>query len=281
MAFVRVKRIKGHEYAYLVESRWDPRRKTSRQVTIKYLGRADELTLESIPRRYRSARVRAFLRRQSARNVARRGRTVEGLRDRLLRAILAADRDATTSLMNEGFETLGLDALYLEVVTPAMRAIGDLWEGGTIPVSQEHAASNLVIQNLDHMNAAIRILRPPRGTAALCTPPGEEHALATKVLEGLLARRRYRPLNASSSAPLESIVGYLAGLAPEVVLISITMEEHLPSTKRLTAALRRELPSATLLVGGQAVHRARQKDFPGVALVRPEATLQALDGLAG
>lgn len=279
MAFVRVKRIRGREYAYLVASRWDPKRKASRQVTLKYLGPAGDVTIEDVPKEYRTHRVRTFLRRRAMRGASQRAREVAALRDRLLRAILDGDRDATTDTMNAGLEAFDLDGLYLDVVAPAMRAVGDLWEDGAIPVSQEHLASNLVAQHLDHFNAAVRLVRPPHGTAAVCTAPGEEHSLSGKVLEGLLTRRGYRPMNVSASAPLDSIVGFLESRRPDVVLISVTMEEHLPSARRLAAAVRKRLPSAQVLVGGQAAPRAKPRDFPSTTLVAPERTLEALDAL--
>ncbi len=43
MPFVRIKRIKNKEYAYLVENAWKKRKKGSRQKTLKYLGRVHHL----------------------------------------------------------------------------------------------------------------------------------------------------------------------------------------------------------------------------------------------
>ncbi|MBN1386426.1 hypothetical protein JW968_05640 [Candidatus Woesearchaeota archaeon] len=41
--FVRLKKIKGVRYSYLVSNTWDKKRKTARQKTLKYLGRTVEL----------------------------------------------------------------------------------------------------------------------------------------------------------------------------------------------------------------------------------------------
>ena len=54
MAYIRIKTIKNIDYLYLVKSKWDPFRKTSTQQTIKYLGKASDITLESIPQEYRN-----------------------------------------------------------------------------------------------------------------------------------------------------------------------------------------------------------------------------------
>ena len=54
MVYIRNKKVKGIDYAYLVHSVWDPIRNTSRQQTIKYLGNASQVTIEDIPQEYRN-----------------------------------------------------------------------------------------------------------------------------------------------------------------------------------------------------------------------------------
>jgi MerR family transcriptional regulator, light-induced transcriptional regulator len=49
MVYIRNKKVKGIGYAYLVQSVWDPKRNTSRQQTIKYLGNASQITIDDIP----------------------------------------------------------------------------------------------------------------------------------------------------------------------------------------------------------------------------------------
>ena len=49
MAYIRIKKVKGLEYYYLVKSQWDPIRKVSNQHTIKYLGKASNVTINDVP----------------------------------------------------------------------------------------------------------------------------------------------------------------------------------------------------------------------------------------
>src|SRR5919206_75015 len=53
MVYIRNKKVKGIDYAYLVQSVWDQKRNISRQRTIKYLGKASRITIEDIPEEYR------------------------------------------------------------------------------------------------------------------------------------------------------------------------------------------------------------------------------------
>ena len=54
MVFLRSKTVKNESYSYLVKSKWNSKRKTSEQETIKYLGKTTNVTLEDIPDEYRN-----------------------------------------------------------------------------------------------------------------------------------------------------------------------------------------------------------------------------------
>lgn len=54
MAFIRTKKIKGHDYYYLVENQWDPVKKKSTQQVIKYLGNVKNFSINDIPEEHRN-----------------------------------------------------------------------------------------------------------------------------------------------------------------------------------------------------------------------------------
>ena len=281
MAFLRVKRIRGREYAYLVESRWDPNRQRSHQVTLKYIGPVEELRLDDVPPDYRDEHVKAFILRHSAKAEDRRQKTVSDLTDRLLDALVAGDRVKTSLVAEQARDSVGLEAFYVEVLTPAMHTIGELWQKGDLTVSMEHLASNIIADLLDSLNARIRVARRPHGTAVLCTPQGEMHALAAKVLEGLLLRRGYRSWNIAASAPTESIVDFVASKKPDLVLISLTIPQYLPSLRRLLEAIEYRRIRARLLVGGQGVRGLDPETVPASTTVVSNGSLETLDRTSG
>lgn len=281
MAFLRVKRIRGHDYAYLVESRWDPERHISRQTTIKYIGPTNEIRIEDIPPEYRDDRVKAFIVQHSSEAGDHRQRLVSGFRNRLLRALIAGDRVKTSMVAEEARDAVGLDAFYVEVLTPSMHAIGDLWKDGGLTVSMEHLASNIIAELLDSLNARIRVAHKPRGTAVLCTPQGEMHQLASKVLEGLLLERGFRSWNIAASAPTDSIVDFVESKNPALVLVSLTIPQYLPSMKRLLGAMQARRLRAQVIAGGQGLRRLSGEDFPPGIVPVPDGSLEALDRACG
>ena len=60
MVHIRIKKVKGIEYAYLVHSKWDQKTKTSKQETIKYLGKISDITQDDIPLQYRNEQKIVF-----------------------------------------------------------------------------------------------------------------------------------------------------------------------------------------------------------------------------
>ena len=281
MAFLRVKRIRGRDYAYLVESKWDPERRTSRQATIKYIGPVETARLENVPPEYRDNRVRAFILQHAADADHRREKVVSDFRERLLQALIAGDRVKTSLVAEEARSLLGLDSFYVKILAPAMHAVGDMWKRGELTVSMEHLASNIIGELLDSLNARIRVTRKPRGTGILCTPQGEMHQLASKVLEGLLLERGYRSWNIAASAPTDSIVEFIAEKRPDLVLVSLTIPQYLPSLRRLLNAIRERKVRAQVLVGGQGVRNLAPDDFPTEVVLVPGGSLEALDRACG
>ena len=61
MVFLRSKIVKNESYSYLVESKWDSKGKTSRQQTVKYLGKTSDVTLEDIPSEYRKRTINCII----------------------------------------------------------------------------------------------------------------------------------------------------------------------------------------------------------------------------
>ena len=54
MIHIRNKKVKGRDYLYLVKSRRGAANNTSRQVTIKYLRKSANVSIEDIPEDYRN-----------------------------------------------------------------------------------------------------------------------------------------------------------------------------------------------------------------------------------
>ncbi len=279
MAFIRIKKVRGQEYAYLVESKWDAEKHTSRQIVLKYLGSVEKLRMEAIPEEYRNDRVRKSILEKSDQSKRIQSTNTAFLQKKLLEALLVGNRKEAFAISEEARIALGLDSFYIDIITPVMQEIGKLWKAGEISITVEHLASNIMTEIVDRMNSEIRRKGVRRKTAVVCVPQGEQHSLALKVLDGLLTKRGLKSWNISASAPTESVIGFLESKNPNYVFISLTIPQYMPSMNRLAHAVRKSLPRARIFVGGQGVRDNAAKTLPDGTRISSNDTLEVLDSL--
>jgi MerR family transcriptional regulator, light-induced transcriptional regulator len=86
----------------------------------------------------------------------------------------------------------------------------------------------------------------------LCSPEGEQHNLGCCVIESVLLARGYKVLNASPSAPFDSIIRYVKNGELNAILISVTLLENMGSAERLIRSIQ-AVSSIPILIGGQAL----------------------------
>jgi hypothetical protein len=72
------------------------------------------------------------------------------LAPRLIQALLTADAQEVSAVISRAIEGgLGLEAVYLELLSPAQEEVGERWARGLITIAQEHLATDLVRRHMD------------------------------------------------------------------------------------------------------------------------------------
>ena len=258
MVYIRNKKVKGIDYAYLVQSVWDPKRNTSRQQTIKYLGKVSQVTIEDIPEEYRNdpkilTFISAFSSFREEKNIL-----ISRIREEMFLLLTDCNIGALTSLYEKYSKLFSLTEFYDTLFKPVMYRIGDLWEQGKLDVATEHASTNTAISLIKLINERITTKTKTNRIssqykAVICTPDGELHGLACNMIESLLLSKGFKVYNISTSIPTEYIVDYMRDLRPDIFFISITLEENIKSAERLVQQIHlkynNKLP---VVIGGSA-----------------------------
>ena len=148
MVYIRNKKVKGIDYSYLVQSVWDPRRNTSRQQTIKYLGKASQITIEDVPEEYRNDTniltfISAFSSYQEEKKIL-----VSKIQEEIFLLLINCNINGLISLYEKNSRLFGLTEFYDKLLKPIMYRIGDLWEQGKLDIATEHASTNTTISLL-------------------------------------------------------------------------------------------------------------------------------------
>jgi len=262
MVYIRNKKVKGTDYAYLVQSVWDPKRNISRQSTIKYLGKASEVTIEDIPEEYRDdTKILAFVSAFSSHQEERK-ELISRIQEEVFILLNDCNVKGLVDIYEKYSRLLGLTDFYDKLLKPVMYRIGDLWQKGQLDVATEHASTNTALGLVKIINERItaRTKEPSsRYKAVICTPDGELHGLACNIIESLLLSKGFKVYNISTSIPSDYIIDYIRDLQPDIVLVSITLVENIKSAERLVhqihAKYNNKLP---VVVGGSAFNNMKQ-----------------------
>ena len=252
MVFLRYKIVKGEKYFYLVKSVWDSKHNTSRQETIKYLGKISEFTKNDIPVEYRNnPKVIAFLASDEMISIKEKEQLLSKLKGQLYQYLITGDFDKIMKIYDNYSATFGIVSFFEEMLVPVMYHVGDLWEKKEISIADEHVASNLANMLVKTIHG--KSSKPPtRYKVVICVPEGEQHNLGANILEAHLASVGFTVYNLTPSEPHNSIASFIKSKNPDAVLISVTLKDMVKSAHRLVKKIS-QVSNVSIFVGGQAL----------------------------
>jgi MerR family transcriptional regulator, light-induced transcriptional regulator len=264
MVYIRNKKVKGIDYAYLVQSVWDPKRNMSRQQTIKYLGKASHITIEDIPEEYREdTKILAFVSAFSS-NQEERKILVSRIQEEIFALLSDCNVNGLVDLYEKYSRLFGLTEFYDKLLKPVMYRIGDLWQQDKLDVGTEHASTNTAISLIKIINERItaRTTLPATSSqykAVICTPDGELHGLTCNIIESLLLNKGFKVYNISTSIPTDYIIEYIHDSQPDIIFISVTLAENIKPAERLVQQIHTKYNNKLpVVVGGSAFNNMDQ-----------------------
>ncbi len=190
------------------------------------------------------------------------------------------DMDAAAHVVLHADELgLALARTFEEVLRPALVEVGKRWAAGSLTVTQEHEISELtrdLVAELSNRHA-----RPePREPIVIATCVADElHDLGLRMMCAVLRQRKARIhfLGANVSPPF--LVESVTQRRPDIVLLSVSQDDHLPALRDCVAALAAlAVPGSRrpmIVAGGRGVaYAARELEALGVHAIM-DATLEA------
>ena len=259
MVYIRTKQSGGEKYLYLVKSVWDSKKGTSRQETIKYLGNAANVSIDDIPEKYKSnSKIVAFLAGNTQKDMAKNQTTIKMCIHDIFEALIVGDTKKAFDIYQEYEKTSSLSNFYQDILKPIMYDMGDKWASGTLSIADEHIASNTVSKLITIIDK--KKSKPKNKSKILiCVPNGEEHNIGCNILQSFLTGKGYAVFNLSPSAPANTVIDFIKKHEPDVVLVSITINDNIKTGWRLVNKI--QSTSVPVLVGGQALVDCKD-EFP-------------------
>ncbi|HEX9036691.1 MAG TPA: MerR family transcriptional regulator [Ktedonobacterales bacterium] len=150
-------------------------------------------------------------------------------RARLLTALLAYDTAQAAALLDQVAMRSSIQSAVLDVVGPALAAIGDAWADGNADVAVEHFATNFLRHHLLKWMRASPAPHPARPVALACAPD-ELHEGSLLMLGVLLRQLRWPVLYLGQSLPLADLDALVQRAHPALIVF-VAMRE--PSARAL------------------------------------------------
>tara|TARA_Y100000590_G_scaffold305665_1_gene344778 strand:- start:9134 stop:9985 length:852 start_codon:yes stop_codon:yes gene_type:complete len=264
MVYLRKKKVKGVDYLYLVKSRWDKVKKTSRQETIKYLGESSAVTRDDIPSEFRDdPKINSFLLHNTPKDRERREKLIEQLRTKLFSALTEGSLKSTINVYDAFISNNSLEQFYERIMTPVMIQVGHLWAEEKLSIATEHVASNIAHSLVKVISENSKKSKNDKGKMIITTPVGEDHNLGCNVLDSFLISKGFTTFNLSPSTPAESLIEFIKSIKPDGLIISITLEENIRSGQRLVTKIHERFAKLPIFIGGQAFSEKNNYKFDG------------------
>jgi excisionase family DNA binding protein len=184
-----------------------------------------------------------------------RGTGRSASRDQLIDRLVAGDERGAWLVVDAALAS-GMDAsgVHLDLISSALRIIGERWAAGELSVSAEHRASGVATRLIGRLGPLFAHRGRKRGTIVVGTAAGDVYALPSAILADVLRGARFEVIDLGANTPPDAFARS-AGEPDRLVavLVGATSHGHGKALAGAVNAVRDARRDARILVGGAAV----------------------------
>ena len=197
--------------------------------------------------------------RRSRRVPAVRGAGTEATVERLGARLLAGDESGAWSLISDALaSSLDPVGVHLQLLAPALQAIGESWAAGTVTIDQEHRATAVAGRLIGRLGVLFTRPGRKRGAVVLAAAPGDLHAIPVALAADIAWSANFTVVDLGASVPPDDLARAASNVDDLVAVgICVSAPGLEPAVRRAIQAVRRAVPAVPVLVGGSGVDGAR------------------------
>jgi len=194
-----------------------------------------------------------------------------------MRCLVAGDETGAWSIVERAISTgYTPPQIYLDLLAPCLRRVGERWSDGELTVGEEHTVSAVTARLIGRLGP--RFIRRGRthGTVVLGSARGDPHSLPVAMFADVVRAHGYRVIDLGGNTPIQSYLDTAAGTERLIAVgVSVSDANCLPAAGAAVAAARERL-GVPVLVGGPATDEAVAADL-GADGWAPDAEAAATD----
>ena len=174
--------------------------------------------------------------------------------ERLCSRLLAGDEAGSWGVVEAALASGTSPAdIHLQVLAPAMRAIGDGWQLGSTTIALEHRATAIAQRLVGRLGGRFAMRGRSKGCFVIGTPPAERHSLPATMVADVLRGVGFDVVDMGCDLPIESFVEAVVATKPLTgVAVSVTYTDGRRAAGALIQAVR-QATDAPVLIGGWAM----------------------------
>lgn len=171
-------------------------------------------------------------------------------------------------------------AVYLDVLSPALAAIGAGWAAGEVTIAEEHRATAVTNRLIGRLGPRFNRPGRTRGTIVIGAVAGDQHAVPIAMAADPLRERGFTVMDLGADSPVESFLD-AAQLADRLVAVGIssTATDTDDQVIATIEAVDREIGCPVVIGGHGLGARARRARVAAVTASADEM-LEAFDRIA-
>lgn len=181
-------------------------------------------------------------------------------RDDLLSALTDGDQLSAIRLVEDAI-TLRWEPsiLYVNVIGHCLAEIGAMWHSGKLSIATEHRATQIALRLLSRARASYVNGRRIGRKAIITSVQGDNHIIGGLTYADLLRFEGWDVDFLGADTPVESLLDLVAQEPPNLVGLSVTIEDFIPNAVQTVKALKKIPNPPVVVVGGAA---ATMTDIP-------------------
>ncbi len=141
--------------------------------------------------------------------------------ERLLNGQQQSAFESVISSIIEG--RMSVHEVYREILEPALKAVGSMWETNETTVYFEHFVSHATESLLGQLRSFLVSGAPTKETIVLATVPGEQHELGLRMVSDFAEADGFRCIFLGANTPTDHIAKAVVDTKADVLAISATL----------------------------------------------------------
>lgn len=184
-----------------------------------------------------------------------------------LNKLLTGDNSNADELLYQALDNgKSLQYIYLNILQPVLVEIGKLWETNQIEVFQEHFMTNHIYTVLDKLKDRTTKKKNEKyahKNILLISVSGEQHQIGLRMINNLLEINGFKTFYLGTNLPNRSVLKAIKNYEADLLLISVTLIEHLNQARNLIQSIRnnKSARDIDIIVGGAAFQRFKWEDI--------------------